>query len=1430
MNRIYNIIWSQAKEKWIVVSEKVKSNGGVPKSSLPSLALLTALLAAGAPAYALDPAALPSGGQIAAGTGSIAYSDTANKMTVSQTSKALIANWESFNIGQQSAVRFDQPGSSAVALNRIADSNPTQILGSLSSNGNIFLVNPSGIVFGNSAQVDVGGLVASSLDINDADFLAGSYRLQTSGAAGSILNSGSINAPGGVVALIAPQVTNDATGSITTPLGSTALAAGSQVSVDFKGDGLINLTVDSGVVNALAENKGYIGAQGGLVVLSAKSAENVMLSAVNNSGVIVATGLHQRDGKIILDSNDGLTSLSGTLDVSGANCGSGGQIIAVGGVIDINDGVNPNGNEMLLVAPTVANIRVRVDGVTQQLEFTPDSSHNEGEHNSAGHEDKLFSGEVSLGANNEYADYRVGTAATKAIIVETGNGSKVYDGTTVAENLAINTIGVRDSGYSADGLTFVTENKNVGSGYSILPGSDKNQLSSDYAVGYYTGQYAITPRTVTLSGITADNKIYDGNTVATVRTENALFDNIVAGESIGVTTTGAFDDKNVGWNKQVTLESSYSGNKGTELSNYIIEGQGSTEASITPRTVTVSGITAENKVYDGNTIAQLQTGNASFKNIVDGEQIGIRSWGTFDGKNVGENKLVSLRNSYLGNQETDLSNYIIEGQDYTQASITPRTITVSGITADNKIYDGNTIAQVQTSKALFSNIVDGERIGVTASGSFDNKNVGVDRVVALKSNYIGNQETDLSNYIIQNQSAAQASITPRTIRVSGITADNKTYDGNTVAQLQTENVLFSNIVDGENIGIASTGNFDSKNVGTDRTVALSSSYSGNQNTELSNYRIQDQASTQASITPRTVTVSGISADNKVYDGNTVAQIQTGNALVSNVVDGERIGVNATGSFDSKNIGVDRVVALNSSYAGNQSTELSNYTIQDQASTQATITPRAVTVSGITAGNKIYDGNTLAQVQTANALVSNVVAGESIGLTTTGTFDSKNVGNNRVVTLNSNYSGNQTTDLGNYTIQEQLATQANIVHRTVTVSGISASNKIYNGNTLAEVQTGNVLISNVVAGESIGLTTAGTFDSKNVGTNRLVALSNSFSGDQQTDLSNYIIQDQLSTQASITPRVVTVSGITASDKTYDRTTTAQVQSAGAIFNNIVDGESIGLSVSGTFGDKNAAFGKTVNLVSSYSGADLANYSVVDQSNTTASIMKLPINISGITAYNKNYDGTVTAITNSNGATGWLAGDQLLVSSVGVFDTELAGTGKLVTLASSYSGADVNNYAITSQASTTANILQVATQQQVTPPVTPPVVGAPAITSATGLVVQYVAAPTVSGTGAGVAVPGEIDVTIPAASLSTGGGASFTVPLPEDVQTAAIAGGESVSLVDANGNSQPLPSWITYDSVAKVFKASSVTTGDLAQTVTVQLKIGTKTWKIVISSQQ
>ncbi len=224
-------------------------------------------------------------------------------------------------------------------LNRVLGADPSSILGTMSANGKVFLVNPNGILFGKGASVNVGGLVASTLNITDSDFMAGNYKF--SGASqGSVQNLGSISAAGGYVALLGANVSND--GIISAQLGTVALAAGNAITLDVAGDGLLNVTVNQGALNALVQNGGLIQADGGQVMLTAQAAGTLMSSAVNNTGVIQAQTLVSRNGtiKLLGDMQIGTVNVGGKLDASAPNGGDGGFIETSAARVKVADRVN----------------------------------------------------------------------------------------------------------------------------------------------------------------------------------------------------------------------------------------------------------------------------------------------------------------------------------------------------------------------------------------------------------------------------------------------------------------------------------------------------------------------------------------------------------------------------------------------------------------------------------------------------------------------------------------------------------------------------------------------------------------------------------------------------------------------------------------------------------------------------------------------------------------------------------------------------------------------------------------------------------------------------------------------------------------------------------------------------------------------------------
>lgn len=196
MNRTYALVWNPSLGAWSVADEHARRRGKGAGAVLAAILLLPALAGA---------ADLPSGGQITAGQGQIAL-PADQQMVINQASDKLAIDWQSFDIGAGNKVTFNQPGRDAIALNRVLGADGSKIMGQLDANGRVFIVNPNGVLFGKDAQVNVGGLVASTLDISNRDFEAGNYAFKGNGKNAAVSNNGVIVANQGSVALAAPPM------------------------------------------------------------------------------------------------------------------------------------------------------------------------------------------------------------------------------------------------------------------------------------------------------------------------------------------------------------------------------------------------------------------------------------------------------------------------------------------------------------------------------------------------------------------------------------------------------------------------------------------------------------------------------------------------------------------------------------------------------------------------------------------------------------------------------------------------------------------------------------------------------------------------------------------------------------------------------------------------------------------------------------------------------------------------------------------------------------------------------------------------------------------------------------------------------------------------------------------------------------------------
>lgn len=297
--------------------------------------IILILMSCVATGFSLLTNAVPSGASIQYGDITIG-SDPANGVNtlVTQSTQKGIINWQSFNIAAGERVHFAQPNVNAITLNRVTGNNISEILGQLTATGRILLINPSGIIFGPNARVNVAGLIASTASISNENFLNDNHSFsQGDNNDARIINQGIINAlDNGMIALVAPGVENS--GTIAANLGTVILGSaptGSTYTIDFYGDGLLQFAlppaINSNIADAIVQS-GKIKANGGKVLLSANAAKGVVNRTINMSGIIEANSIAEHNGEIILLGNNGaIAEISGTISARGNNSGEQGGTV-----------------------------------------------------------------------------------------------------------------------------------------------------------------------------------------------------------------------------------------------------------------------------------------------------------------------------------------------------------------------------------------------------------------------------------------------------------------------------------------------------------------------------------------------------------------------------------------------------------------------------------------------------------------------------------------------------------------------------------------------------------------------------------------------------------------------------------------------------------------------------------------------------------------------------------------------------------------------------------------------------------------------------------------------------------------------------------------------------------------------------------------------
>ncbi|MEO8013907.1 MAG: MBG domain-containing protein [Polaromonas sp.] len=700
MNLIHRSIWNDQTGTFVAVSENTRSAGKKTSSCTAAagagdnfrlkILAVSLMMACGASAYAQ-----PVGGAVTAGSASIG--GTSGNMTITQTTPNVAINWQSFGIRAGESVQFVQPGSSSVALNRVIGSNPSNILGSLSSNGKVFLVNPNGILFGQGASVNVGGLVASTLAISDANFMANNYKFSGAGT-GSVVNQGNINAAnGGYVALLGANVSNQ--GVIAALLGAVALAAGNAVTLDMAGDKLLNVAVDQGAVNALVDNGGMLRADGGQVLMTTQAAGSLLANAVNNTGVVQAQTLVTGENgtiKLLGGMDSGTLNVAGVLDASAPHGGDGGFVETSAAQVKVQDSARvttaaaqgKTGNWLIDPPDFTIGAGGDIAGATLGANLLSNNV-------------TILSGSGATGNNGDiHVNQAVTWTAPTTLTLDAFRDVNINQAMTATNGSLVAKAG-RDVNVAAatktttGSLTFHAVNDvNVTAAATITTGKLTAVAGKDVKIN---AAMTVTTGDMVLR---ADNDgTGPGAAAGTV--------SINCGSNCLTITTG---------NLIVRFNPVTYASTNSEILAYQLKLTG---GGLLDAKAWVFG-KGDNKIYDGTRIATVSGLAPDVGGTAPAATLGAVSNANFDTKHVGTDKLITF-NSTFNNAVFDLfaPAGTTPGTYFTRADITARPLTVSAVT-DTRVYNGTTSS---TGTPVSLGLQAGDTLNGTLTQAYASKNV-----------------------------------------------------------------------------------------------------------------------------------------------------------------------------------------------------------------------------------------------------------------------------------------------------------------------------------------------------------------------------------------------------------------------------------------------------------------------------------------------------------------------------------------------------------------------------------------------------------------------------------------------------------------------------------------------------------------------------------
>jgi gliding motility-associated-like protein len=580
--------------------------------------------------------------------------------------------------------------------------------------------------------------------------------------------------------------------------------------------------------------------------------------------------------------------------------------------------------------------------------------------------------------------------------------------------------------------------------------------------------------------------------------------------------------------------------------SYTAAAQKQQTLTINPKTLTVSLTGTVSKTYNNSSSATLTASNFSLAGKVgaDDVSIAVPVTGAYNTKTVGTSKVVSVTGLALAGAEQ--ANYQLASTSANAAIgvilLKPITVTLNASPLVTKVYDRTTVVTLAAQNYSIVGIETGDDVTVNGTATYDNTIVGTGKVVTAGSFALSG--TDKDNYSLTTTTATTTgTITakPITVALNAAPVVTKVYDGLTTAALATGNYTLTGVQTGDVVTVTGAANYDNKTIGTGKTITATTFVLAG--ADKNNYNLTTTtASTTGSISakPITLTLNAAPAITKVYDANNSATLVAGNYSLTGLTSGDDVAVTGTATYNSKTVGIGKVVTAGSFVLSGIDKDNYNLTTTT-ATTTGDITGKPITVALNAAPTitKVYDGNTTASLVAGNYTLTGVQVGDVVTVTGTTAYDTRTAGTGKTVTATTFVLAG--ADKDNYSVTTTTATTTGSITTkpiTLALNAAPTITKVYDGNNSATLVAGNYNLTGLVGGDVVTVTGTTSYANAAVNTGKTITATAFVLGGGDKDNYNLTTTTATSTGAiTKAPLVITAENKTRVQNTPDPSFTA-----------------------------------------------------------------------------------------------------------------------------------------------------------------------------------------------------------------------------------------------------------------------------------------------------